>query len=366
MPKTRSKQCTEAMHPASTPYQRPLADRALTTGNTHPPAAAAGLGLPLLAKRGWREPSFTDWEGMSDDAIVHFTEDLDKDLERLENEATDDVPLSGVHTPLVETATSGELATRGSEEQLSPTPETQALSNTDQSRIAAPTPGAVVIVQQPAEEPTVGIETTVRVPTPAEVTRDLEPMVEGEGDQVGSFQSGPGSQGQEVPTLSLRFILTRNPDNPIILDDDNIYDSALREREQNQPSGMVQWSSPEYEEEVITNFEKKWEEIQTYWFDMSINHDEAGGAPIQAMLDDFTQCLDEVYDNGSLAEGSAAYLMENWAPIQARAGSCQSSTSSALFLRRVEQFSSLLDDFKSQEPLYDEILAYQERARDDE
>ncbi|KAF2478418.1 uncharacterized protein BDR25DRAFT_348705 [Lindgomyces ingoldianus] len=349
----------------STPYQRCLTGRmatgrkALLTDATpvSVPAEADGsndnvaplnMGQPDIAPvdmspesderqgpRG-RELSFTEWGNMSDAAIVLAPHE--------EETAEDGVPF-GVETlpDAIDTDTSGaqlqgteepvrtplnyhdQPSPESSERQLSPPPGTQAPSAEeiiDEGQV--PTPihfvEAVVIVEPPTGKAVVGTEAAIEVRTPVESNREssqevairdsLERTVGLEGGEAVPTQAIQASQGMK---------LICNVDDPIVLDDDDDddYDDdsnssriTARQRCQNEYSGMVQWSSPEFEDEVITSFEEKWMEIQTYWIYMDDMRSQVDSTQIRAMLDQFNEGLEEVYDDGSLAPGSASLLLE--------------------------------------------------------
>jgi hypothetical protein len=134
----------------------------------------------------------------------------------------------------------------------------------------------------------------------------------------------------------------------------------------NHYPGMIQWSSPEYEQKIIADFEKSWEDIQVHWISMEEMRSQADDLQLCTLLERFSGYLDDVYDDGELAEGSASYLFKKWISVSARTEQCWVATPGTLFLRRLGRFGHLLEGFKNKEPLYDVIRAYQGTVSDDE
>lgn len=229
---------------------------------------------------------------------------------------------------------------------------------------------AAVAVETSIEEAFVGLEVSSDVMTSAIADREnSHAVVEvAMSNSPVALQAIQGSQSMKTRNLGGRRLI-HGPDNPIVLDDDDHGSDSSQEsapqRQENRYPGMVQWSSPEYEEEIITIFEEKWMEIQTHWLDMDGMH-QAEGTQICAMLDQFNECLEESCDDGRLAQGSAALLLEVWKAFETRVEDFWTDASSTLFRRRTRRFGGLLREFEDMEPLYDAIVEYRGTASDDE
>lgn len=115
------------------------------------------------------------------------------------------------------------------------------------------------------------------------------------------------------------------------------------------------WSEPKYEDNVIKGFEDKWDEIQDHWVRLENLRNTVRDTQLYKMLETFGHHFEEVYDEGRLAEGTAAFLSNAWQPIQARAVEHFREEKQR---EQLEKFGILFDDFKSQEPLYDIIIAH--------
>lgn len=76
---------------------------------------------------------------------------------------------------------------------------------------------------------------------------------------------------------------------------------------------------------------------------------------LSIMLTTFSDSFDDVYDEGRLAEGTAAFLSDKWKPIKDRAVRYFTERTQR---EQLEKLSTLLEDFKDQEPLYDIIIAH--------
>jgi hypothetical protein len=174
--------------------------------------------------------------------------------------------------------------------------------------------------------------------------------------------------------------LTHNPEDPIVVvdhdddDDDNnndydhdrISSPTARQSQRSQHSGMVQWSSSEYENNVVTSSEEKWVVIQTHWIETESMRNQAKDVQVCALLDRFNECLGEVHDDGSLAQGSTSFLSNKWKGIEARANACWTDTSGAHFLGHIRHFGGLLGELENIETLYGAIVDYRGTASDDE
>jgi hypothetical protein len=129
---------------------------------------------------------------------------------------------------------------------------------------------------------------------------------------------------------------------------------------------MVQWSSPAYEEEVITGFQEHWVEVQAYWMNMDETRSQANDTQLGQMLAQFNEYLNEVHDDGDLAQGSAKFLLAEWKAIEAKAKDCWAGPTHKPSLGRVQGFGSLLREFEEKEQLYDPIVEYRGTTVSDE
>ncbi|KAF2105171.1 hypothetical protein BDV96DRAFT_655897 [Lophiotrema nucula] len=407
MPRTRS---SGKQHSEFTPYLRLVRNRKATSKKALATAAAGensrlhngwlainavdtSLRLDGREEPRYREPSFTEWEDLNGAAIIRLTEDLDlANLALHEKETTEISGLWEAESPLDAANEEGPGAQPQQGEQAktpptfpsqsSPTPSERqpSLQPGTQAPIAAENSSedavlamesfveAVVVVETPIEEVFVELEARSNRVTPVESDRENYPEVV-EIVMRDFLERADGLQaGEAVPTQAVRG----SQDDPIVLDDDD-YDhvsnssrTAARQRQQNQYSGMVQWSSAEYENEIITGFEQKWMEIQTHWMKMNDMRSQIEDPQILILLDQFDDSLEEVYEDGSLAQGSASFLLEEWNAFEIRTEGCWADTSVALFRRSMTRFGGRLRDFADMEPLYDAIVDYRGTASDEE
>jgi hypothetical protein len=147
---------------------------------------------------------------------------------------------------------------------------------------------------------------------------------------------------------------------------DGIPSQEASQRQQKQSFGMVQWSSPEYEDGIITSFEKKWEDIQLYWMNMDDMRHQTDDTQIVEILDSFDGCLEKVYDNGSLAQGSASFLLEEWKDLEAKVRDCCTDVLCAHPRRRMKRLGGILEEFELQERLYDVIVDFRHTSSSEE
>jgi hypothetical protein len=99
---------------------------------------------------------------------------------------------------------------------------------------------------------------------------------------------------------------------------------------------------------------------------MCDTHTQTSNTQIRTAFKRFSEFFQHVYDNGMLRLGSAAFLSNEWKPVEARAIKCSQGTSSKAFHQDVEAFGHLLADFNTTESLYDIILEHRGTASDDD
>ncbi|KAF2007854.1 hypothetical protein P154DRAFT_584147 [Amniculicola lignicola CBS 123094] len=127
---------------------------------------------------------------------------------------------------------------------------------------------------------------------------------------------------------------------------------SARPRQQTSRSGMVLWSSPDIEEDVIATFEGLWEETQRFW--VGIEH--IRNQKTDPWFEEFNSCLDEVYNEGGLAQGAALYLLENWDQIQDDTHRNMTEELDKESLRQFKTFRLHLERMVAYEAVYEAVF----------